>query len=372
MTTGTNHHTINLDAPLIARALEQWFRSNQRVFPWRINYKDRQLMAYRCLVSELMLQQTQVSRVIDRFNRFIECFPTIKNLAQADEQEVLAQWQGLGYYRRARHLHAAAIKITHTLSGMIPEDSKALQTLPGIGRYTAGAIASIAFGEHAPIVDGNVSRVISRLLAIKLPVNDTKAVKQHWTIADELVTNCKVPGDLNQSLMELGSTVCTPRNPTCDNCPIHQYCAAHKYKVTGQIPLPKKTIERTIVFASTSIVLRRGRILLEQRPSKGIWASMWQLPTIEAQDAQPTPDDLSAFLSETFGLIVEDSAPVIERMRFIRKLTHREVRFVVYDFSKVRGRLHRKNGRWIDRSDLDMYPLSNAQHYIIKQIGFAS
>jgi len=190
------------------RALERWFARHARDLPWR-----RRRTGYRALVAEVMLQQTQVSRVAERYVEFLRRFPTVRGLAEADEQEVLAAWQGLGYYRRARNLHAAARLIVAERGGRIPRTVDGLRQLPGVGRYTAGAIASIVYGAPAPIVDGNVQRVIARWDANDAPPADASTVAETWRRAEDLVGATARPGVLNEALMELGATVCTPVNP---------------------------------------------------------------------------------------------------------------------------------------------------------------
>ncbi len=200
---------------LFRERLLLWYEANARDLPWR---RDRD--PYRVWLSEVMLQQTRVAAVVDHYQRFLKRFPTIEKLAAAREASVLAVWSGLGYYRRARMLHAASKKIVTEHSGKFPESSAALRTLPGIGRYTAAAIASIAFDEPIAVVDGNVERVLQRVLGKRL------ADEEIWKVAQELITERK-PGDSNQAMMELGATVCLPRQPKCLACPVLELCATH-------------------------------------------------------------------------------------------------------------------------------------------------
>jgi A/G-specific adenine glycosylase len=234
--------------------------------------------AYHVLVSELMLQQTQVATVIPYFQRFLSRFPTLQDLAAADEQDVLRLWQGLGYYSRARNLQRAAQRVVAEHAGVIPRRLDELLELPGVGRYTAGAIASIAYGRRAPILDGNVIRVLCRIDKITDDPRDPLVNARLWRRAEDVLPDRRV-GDFNSAMMELGATVCTPRNPQCLICPVRAQCEAQSAGVQDSIPSPRKAkptpLEQRIVLC-----IRRGdRWLIEQRPSTGRWAGMWQFVT---------------------------------------------------------------------------------------------
>ena len=218
----------------IQQALLRWFRENARDLPWRKNRTP-----YAVWVSEIMLQQTQVATVIDYFNRFMKRFPTVEKLARARQDTVLKMWEGLGYYTRGRNLHKAAKLITSDYSGQLPDTVDQLQKIPGIGRYTAGAIASIAFNRPAPILDGNVIRVLCRLFCIDGNPMDTPVKNQLWDLADTLV-HTKHPGDFNEAMMELGATVCTPQNPSCLLCPLKNHCQAMKTGRQHELPVKQK------------------------------------------------------------------------------------------------------------------------------------
>lgn len=218
----------------IARArLLEWYRASARDLPWR-KTKD----PYAIWVSEVMLQQTRVDTVLAYYRSFMERFPTPASLAEANEDEVMARWSGLGYYRRARLLHRGVREVVAKYGGSVPSNAKERQALPGIGRYTAGAIGSIAFGHQEPIVDGNVARVLSRYVGSSAPIDDVAARKRLWAEAEEWVKG-EHPGDLNQALMELGATLCTPRNARCDRCPISFSCVAHATQQVDDIPPPR-------------------------------------------------------------------------------------------------------------------------------------
>lgn len=301
------------DAAWVAAAIERWFPAHRRDLPWR-----RRRTPYRVLVSEFMLQQTQVSRVAERYPLFLKRFPSIRSLAEAPLEAVLAQWQGLGYYRRARLLHAAAARIVAEHGGRVPSDPALLQTIPGIGRYTAGAIASIGFGARAPIVDGNVSRVLLRLHGRALASDDPDAVNGSWREAESLVLASGDPAALNEGLMELGATICTPMAPRCESCPLGSACSAFAQGLAKEIPLPKRAPARQRLDHHAVLVQRGERLLLSQRPPTGPWAGLWGLPGIDA-----SPRSGRRAIAAMLGVSPEAVEPVGS---FVQLTTHREVR----------------------------------------------
>ena len=311
---------------------------------------------YKVLVSELMLQQTRVETVLRYFNPFLRRFPTPAALAAADEQEVLAAWAGLGYYRRARSLHAAARAVVDRFGGRVPGTVEELLTLPGVGRYTAGAVASIAFGVAAPILDGNVTRVLARLGAVEEPVDRPATQKRLWAEAERLVEAAADRGrrasdpdavrDFNQALMELGALVCTPTSPKCLACPLRGGCRSAGTPLAERLPVktPKKKPLR--VEHGVLAIERGGRWLFEQRPAAGMWAGMWQTPTREGGEAD------AAWALDRFGLEV---SPPEDLGSFEHATTHRLVTLRVRRASVVGGRLTPGSGVWKrldDRADL--------------------
>jgi A/G-specific adenine glycosylase len=337
-----------------ARRLIDWYDRNQRNLPWRAS-PGNAVIPYHVLVSELMLQQTQVATVIPYFNAFIKRWPTIVALAAAEEQEVLARWQGLGYYSRARNLLRAARQIASEHGGAVPADLQVLRSLPGIGRYTAGAVASIGFDLPAPIVDGNVARVISRLDCIDADLRAPETQRRLWERAEAMLPKRRV-GDFNSAMMELGATVCTPRNPQCLICPVRQHCQAFAAGMQDQIPPPRKAKPTPLLQRQTCCVRssRDGEDhwLIEQRPPRGRWAGMWQFITLEAA-AEKT---LRARLQQAIGLKVG-------RLRHLAQieqaLTHRRYRFEVYacEAMPTGTPLRDTTRRWVRICDLQAYPL---------------
>ncbi|HET9838769.1 MAG TPA: A/G-specific adenine glycosylase [Candidatus Angelobacter sp.] len=249
------------------RKLLVWFDRHQRKLPWR-----GERVPYRILVSEIMLQQTRVAVVEERYRKFIARFPSVEKLARASEQSVLAAWSGLGYYRRARNLRRAAQKIA--AAGSFPTRAAELRELPGIGRYTANAVASIAFGEPVAVVDGNVKRVLERVFAADFATDKKPAEELYWQRAADLLYEPN-PGDFNQAMMELGATICLPAQPRCEECPVAKMCVARG-------PVIRKTRqERRRAVQRYALVRRAGRVLLHRRPEdSSLMPGMWELPLI--------------------------------------------------------------------------------------------
>lgn len=283
-----------------------------------------------------MLQQTQVSRVIDRFNQFIDRFPTVSDLAAAPEQDVLALWSGLGYYRRARLLHAAAKAVVEKFDARFPSDPAVLVALPGVGRYTAGAIASMALGERAPVVDGNVVRVLLRLDGARgLPpgaarTGDKRAEEWSWRRAATLIEQAKHPGALNEGLMELGALVCVPGAPHCSRCPLANICIARAEGTQQAIPAPKKLPARKKLYCSSVFVRdHQGRVAMERRSARGMWAGLWQVPTLERADRPASADELQAWLAP--DVLPARRSVIAPRASFQHITTHRDVFFDVWE-----------------------------------------
>lgn len=273
----------SLPATAIARKLFAWYRRHKRVLPWRENQDP-----YRVWVSEIMLQQTQVERVKDFFARFMARFPTVASLAKATEGDVLKHWEGLGYYRRARQLHAAAKQLVKDHAGRFPDTPTDLQKLPGIGRYTAGAIASIAFGVPAPIIEANTRRVIARLAGHAAPVGGS-GDEPLWRIAAELIPS-RDPGTFNQALMELGALVCSPETPACERCPLVSECVAKKSRLQATIPkMPK--LRASVTIRETALVVKLGeRVVVERREAGEWWEGLWDFPRAARGDARGRGD----------------------------------------------------------------------------------
>ncbi|NTV52561.1 MAG: A/G-specific adenine glycosylase [Candidatus Firestonebacteria bacterium] len=276
-----------------------WYRSQARDLPWRRTHDP-----YAIWVSEIMLQQTQVETVIPYYRRFLLAFPTVGALAGAPEEKVLKLWEGLGYYRRARHLQAAARLVVKAHTGQLPADAQAWQALPGVGAYTAGAIASIALGEPAPILDGNVKRVLSRIFVVSGPAAGSVVLKKLWALAADLVP-AKAPGDFNQALMELGALICRVDGPRCPACPVRKKCRAYASGDPENWPqrMPgKRRPHKTMV---AGLVQVGGKLLLGQRPENGLLGGLWELPGGEVKSGETYPAALRRIFRSELGVDIE-------------------------------------------------------------------
>ena len=253
--------------------LLRWYSLHKRDLPWR-HTRD----PYKIWVSEIMLQQTQVATVIPYYERWLKTFPSLSSLARAPLSKALELWAGLGYYRRVRMFHQAATYIQKDLHGKIPGTAEGLRKLPGIGRYTAGAIASIAWGEKTPVLDGNVTRILTRIFAVKQSVDRPATLEKLWSIAASLLPD-KNPGDLNQALMELGATVCFPADPQCARCPVKKSCVSHQIGKELFYPVRSKK-DHYEKLSMAALVLRnpKNEVWLEKQPAEGRWGGLWMFP----------------------------------------------------------------------------------------------
>jgi A/G-specific adenine glycosylase len=327
-----------------ARRLLDWYSRSQRTLPWRPSAASKAAPpAYHVLVSEFMLQQTQVATVIAYFNRFIARFPTLSALAGADEQEVLLQWQGLGYYSRARNLLKAARHVMSDHGGELPRDIGELQKLAGIGRYTAGAISSIAFGNRASILDANVTRVLCRLDKIESDPRDRKIQELLWRRAEEILPRQRI-GDFNSAMMELGALICTPRAPRCLVCPVSRHCEAFAAGLAGRIPAPRVKPPVPLVRRQTFCIQHGNRWLIEQRPANGRWAGMWQFVTRPSDQARSLP--LETTRPRPIGSVSHS-------------LTHRRYEFEVFICAArvTKPTVSDLSTRWTTLAGLSRFPL---------------
>lgn len=280
------------------RRLLAWFSANARPMPWR-RTKD----PYAIWVSEIILQQTRVEQGTPYYQRFVAAFPDVAALAGASQDQVLKLWEGLGYYSRARNLHACAKKVAGECAGIFPKRAEELRTLPGIGPYTAAAIASIAFNEPVPVLDGNVVRVLTRVYDIDADVaaqTTKRELEQHATA----LLSKRRPGDFNQALMELGAIVCTPRNPRCPECPIRAYCAARQKGMQEQ--RPKKKTKKAIPHHEivVGVLNRKGRVLIGQRPPEGLLGGLWEFPGGKVEPGETHAQALQREFLEETGLSI--------------------------------------------------------------------
>ncbi len=335
------------------RRLTTWYARHARDLPWR-----RQSDPYAIWISEVMLQQTRVETVEPYFQRFLRRFPTIQSLAEADEQDVLRLWEGLGYYRRARQLHRAAGVIVNEHGGRFPRDPEAVRSLPGIGRYTAGAILSIAFDDRRPILEANTTRLFARLLAHRGDPQSADGNRLLWSMA-AAVLPARGVGRFNQALMELGSRVCRGRAPRCEDCPVEPLCQARLEGLEGEIPPPKRMPPMEDRREAAVIVRRRGRVLLLRIPEGQRWAGLWDFPRFLVHAEHPS--ELRRELSEA---VLQRTGLSVEVGKHLKTLKHAVTRFRItldcYEARYVRAS-SRKNElpqmRWLRPAELAEYPL---------------
>lgn len=335
----------------LRRRLLAWFRGNARQLPWRETVDP-----YRVWVSEIMLQQTQVATVIPYYGRFLATFPTVVELAGADEADVLRLWEGLGYYRRARQMHAAARIIVDQHQGEFPREPAVVRALPGIGRYTAGAILSIAFDQRQPIVEANTIRLFSRLLAYDQDPATSRGQNLLWEFAESLLPR-KHAGTFNQALMELGSEVCTPRQPACDKCPLATLCPTQARGLQSQIPAMKKKPATAALRQACVVVWRKDRVLLRRCGERERWAGMWDFPrfNLMAQRGAALGVELSEKVAEMTGIHIRPGT----RLTSINHcVTRYRIHLVCYEASHEAGIISGNRLAWVRPDDLREYPLN--------------
>ena len=341
----------------IASDLVAWYRGHKRDLPWRGG------TPYAVWVSEIMLQQTQVATVIPFFRRFMERFPTVEALAEAPIEDVLQHWAGLGYYARARNLHRAAQTVAERFGGVVPATPEAIESLPGIGRYTAGAILSIAYNVPRPLVDANVIRVLSRLFGLQGDPKSAANQAALWSLAEQLVPE-EAPGDFNQGLMELGALVCEPSDPKCERCPLLAECVA------GNSPdpsaLPEHPPGRAAVAVTHSAALVRngdGEFLIVQRPLHGLWGGLWEFPRVVCVGEETPQEGALRAGREVVGLQIE----LGKRIGKIKHaVTHHKI--TLYGFAASPVSLHAVPSpmgcaavRWVSPDALESYAFSSPQ-----------
>ncbi len=337
----------------IAKRLLAWFGRNKRDLPWR-----RTSDAYQIWISEIMLQQTQVATVVPYFERFVAAFPTSRDLAEADEHDVLRQWEGLGYYRRARQMHRAAQVLLNEHRGQFPRELDAIRALPGIGRYTAGAIASIAFDLPAPILEANTVRLFSRLAGFEDDPASSQGKQFLWKFATDVLprNHC---GQFNQALMELGSLVCTPRMPKCDQCPLVKFCVAFQQESQEKIPRSRPKPASTAVHEAAVVVWRRNKVLLRKRANGERWAGMWDFLRFPLS-ARRGP----AQQQEILDKILDQAGLSVELPERITTIKHGVTRFRITldcysaQFDGARAKLAAGTWQWARPRDLEQLPLS--------------
>lgn len=350
------------DLPPIVRPLLAWWDEERADLPWR-----RRDDAYAIWVAEVMLQQTQVATVIPYYERWMERFSTIESLAAASLDDVLKLWEGLGYYARARRLHAAAQSVVEKEGGRLPESVEQLQELPGIGPYTAGAIASIAFDRPAAVLDGNVIRVLSRLLDLEEDVSERETKKRLWQVAADLVP-AERPGDFNQALMELGQQICLPAEPHCHRCPLADLCLARRRGTQLDRPVrpPRKDTPHYDVAAGV-IWRDDGRFLIAQRPVDGLLGGLWEFPGGKREpDDESLAHTLKREIREELALEIAVGPPLTQ---IKHAYTHFRITLQVLHARHLSGRAQHlgvADHAWVTLDDLDDYAFAVTDRKIIR------
>ncbi len=338
----------------IQKRLLNWFEQNGRDLPWRKNRDP-----YAIWISEIMLQQTQVATVIPYYQRFLKSFPTIRHLAKSDLSKVLKIWEGLGYYSRARNLHRASKIILNHFKGKIPDHLTDLLNLPGIGKYTAGAILSIAYNKEAPILDGNVKRVLSRLFTVS--EDPKKAEGLLWKISESLIPKGR-SNSFNQAIMDLGAVICAPKDPLCHRCPLHPYCKA---KASGNPErYPSRGVKKRIphIEAISGVILRNGEVLLHQRPPEGLLGGLWEFPNWRSEENGRLRLRLRNHIKKEMGMNVEVKGSI---GTFKQTFTHFKLTLHVFNCEAIDGR---GKGKWLAIRNLHLLPMSRVHRRIANSI----
>lgn len=362
----TSNSLFSLDASYVKQFQEQlltWYGENKRTLPWRENQDP-----YRVWVSEIMLQQTRVDTVIPYFERFTSLFPTLQDLAYADEEKVLKAWEGLGYYSRVRNLQTAVKQVCESYDGKVPDTPKGITGLKGVGPYTAGAILSIAYGIPEPAVDGNVMRVLSRILLIEEDISKPKTRILFEKAVRELISH-EDPSSFNQAMMELGALICTPKSPACLLCPMRELCKGFEQGRQHELPVKLgKTKVRKAKMAAGILTGEDGRFLIHKRPSEGLLANMWEFPNTEyvGENKNAETDALKGYMDENIGVevVLEEKAGYIEHV-----FSH-----LKWEINIWQGKLLEdteelpQDWKWVTADELDQYPFPVSHQKIIRLI----
>jgi len=344
-------------------SLLNWYAENERDIPWR-GCKD----PYLVWVSEIMLQQTRVETVIPYFMSWIEQFPDTASLAAASQQAVLAAWEGLGYYSRARNLHRAAQIVMSEHHGELPQDVDQLRRLPGIGPYTAGAIASIAFGRDEPVLDGNVSRVLARVYNLDIPMKSREAREFLWLRARENLPAGQA-GDYNQALMDLGATICTPRQPACSTCPLASLCQAAQLGLQHELPVvvTKPAVPHYLVTAA--VITRQEQVLITRRPQNGLLGGMWEFPGGKVQPGEDLGTCLQREICEELNVEIEVGGAL---GTYRHAYTHFRVTLHAFECRLINGvqptPVQVDELRWVKPGELQDYPMGKIDRQISNQL----
>jgi A/G-specific adenine glycosylase len=350
-----------MNASSFAARLVAWQKNAGRHgLPWQ-NTRD----AYRIWLSEVMLQQTQVSAVKPYYLRFLQRFPDVFALAQADSDDVMAAWAGLGYYSRARSLHRCAQQLVAERAGQFPDQLSELDSLPGIGRSTAAAIAVFAFGRREAILDGNVKRVLCRVFGIDRPMQSQATERELVALATELLPSDDIES-YTQGLMDFGATLCTPRRPACTSCPFEADCVARSSEAIDRLPRPKVRRSVPLRRAAFFLLCHDARVLMQRRPASGIWGGLWCLPQSEYQSVAATRDQAAAIATSMLGCALESNCMPDAVARFTHGFTHFTLEATVWRFD-LQQTPELPECRWVDASELNALALPQPIRHLFDQ-----
>jgi A/G-specific adenine glycosylase len=352
---------VHFSPARFSEVLLDWYACRGRALPWR-NTRN----PYYIWLAEIMLQQTTVAAVVDYFKRFITRWPTLEALASASIEEVVEQWAGLGYYSRARNLHRTAQAVVQDYAGEFPQTVVALQTLPGIGRSTAGAIAALAFEERAPILDGNVRRVLCRLMALQQPPRSAASEKQLWIWAEELTPMVNVH-DYTQAIMDLGATICTPRSPLCHECPSVELCQAYALDLVDQLPLKQKSKKIPLRHEIALLIDNRGQILVRRRALEGFLGGLWEFPCCSLGENESAQQKLAWLVAE-FGLNDETQSAPSAIAEIEHVYSHFRLQVSAYRMKVSHSVIAEGDNRWLKYEDLTALALHGAHKKILPHI----
>ncbi len=358
-------------------ALLDWYAENARQLPWRISAADHHhterisdisQYAFSVWVSEIMLQQTRVETVIPYFKRWMERFPTVKDLAAAPLGEVLSTWEGLGYYSRARNLWRAAQMVMEEYAGKLPGDVDKLRRLPGIGRYTAGAIASIAFGKDEAALDGNIRRVLARWYNVSEPARSPAGERHLWELARANLPAGRA-GDFNQALMDLGALVCTPRSPTCSRCPLAGECQAFRLGIQEERPVLERKAPIPHHTVTAAVIVHQGRLMIARRPEKGLLGGLWEFPGGKLEAGESLLDCLRREIHEETGADIE-----VGELLGVYQHAYTHFRVTLHAFwcslnnGKLPQALEASELRWVEPAELPNFAMGKIDRQIARDI----
>lgn len=346
----------------VQKNLLQWFEENQRDLPWRRTYDP-----YHVWISEIMLQQTQVKTVLPYFDRWLKALPTIQSVAEADEQTILKLWEGLGYYSRARNLQKAAQVIVAEHGGVFPSDPAAIRKLPGIGPYTAGAIASIAFNQEQPIVDGNIIRVLARLLNDPSNTRDRATMEHYWHLAEKLIPKGEAR-NFNQAMMEFGALQCTPKNPKCGTCPLQEKCEAFAADTQDVLPNRGESTTKVNLQVSVALIQRSNKIFIQRRQHGGLMGGLWEFPGGKIEAGESPEGALHREIKEELGITLTNVQPFL-------KIKHAYTKYLVdlhcFTADHEGGEIvltAAQESQWVPLEELEKFPFPAANVKIIQRL----